>query len=66
MLLITCGIATNLRFSHAADFFKAMAQARVDNSAGPYLPVLLSPELLILDDLGLHRLTAQPFAVYTL
>ena len=66
VLLITCGIATNLRFSHAADFFKAMAQARVDNSAGPYLPVLLSPELLILDDLGLHRLTAQPFAVYTL
>ena len=33
VLLITCGIATNLRFSHAADFFKAMAQARVDNSA---------------------------------
>ena len=63
MLLITCGIATNLRFSHAADFFKAMAQARADNSADR---TFRSPELLILDDLGLHRLTAQPFAVYTL
>ena len=66
MLLITCGIATNLRFSHAADFFKAMAQARADNSADRTFRSFLSPELLILDDLGLHRLTAQLFAVYTL
>ena len=41
------------------DFFKAMAQARVDNSTDRSF---LTPDLLILDDLGLHRLTAQQSA----
>ena len=51
-----------VRFSHADDFFKAMAQARVDNSVDRSFRSFLSPDLLILDDLGLHRLTAQQSA----
>ncbi len=51
-----------VRFSHAADFFKAMAQARVDNSVDRTFRSFLTPDLLILDDLGLHRLTAQQSA----
>ena len=66
VLLITRGTDTNLRFSHAADFFKAMAQSMVDNSVDRTFPPFLSPDLPILDDLGLHRLTARQSAVYTL
>ena len=51
-----------MRFSHADDFFKAMAQARVDNSVDRTFRSFLSPDLLILDDLGLHGLTAQQSA----
>ena len=51
-----------VRFSHADGFFKAMAQARVDNSVDRTFRSFLSPDLLILDDLGLHRLTAQQSA----
>ena len=51
-----------VRFSHADDFFKAMAQARVDNSVDRTFRSFLSPGLLILDDLGLHGLTAQQSA----
>ena len=51
-----------VRFSHADDFFKAMAQARVDNSLDWAFRSFLTPDLLILDDLGLHRLTAQQSA----
>ncbi len=51
-----------VRFSHADDFFKAMAQARVDNSVDRTFRSFLSPDLLILDDLGLHGLTAQQSA----
>ena len=50
------------RFVHADDFFKAMAQARADNSVDRAFRSFLSPNLLILDDLGLHRLTAQQSA----
>ena len=48
-----------VRFIRADDFCKAMAQARVDNSLERTLRSFLSPDLLILDDLGLHRLTPQ-------
>ena len=58
MLLITRETDTNVRFSHAYDFFEAMAQVRVDNSVDRTFPPFLSPDLLILDDLGLHRVTA--------
>ena len=39
-----------------------MAQARVDNSVDRSFRSFLSPDLLILDDLGVHRLTAQQSA----
>ena len=48
-----------VRFVHADDFFRAMTQARVDNSVDRAFRSFLSPDLLILDDLGLHRLTGQ-------
>ena len=51
-----------VRFSHADDFFRAMAQARVDNSVDRTFRSFVAPDLLILDDLGLHRLTAQQSA----
>ena len=42
--------------------FKVMNQARVDNSLERAFRSFLTPDLLILDDLGLHRLTAQQSA----
>ena len=51
-----------VRFCHADDFFRSMTQARVDNSVDRTFRSFLSPDLLILDDLGLHRLTAQQSA----
>ena len=51
-----------VRFSHADHFFKAMAQARVDNSTDRTSRSFLSPDLLILEPLGLHQLTAQQSA----
>ena len=39
-----------------------MAQARVDNSVDRAFRSFLTPDLLIVDDLGLHRLTAQQSA----
>ena len=41
-----------VRFVHADDFFRAMTQARVDNSLRPGLPLVPLPDLFILDDLG--------------
>ena len=47
-----------VRFVHADDFFRTMAQARVDHSTDKtFRSFLASPDLLILDDLGLHRMT---------
>ena len=51
-----------VRFCHADDFFRGMTQARVDNSVDRTFRSFLTPDLLILDDLGLHRLTAQQSA----
>ena len=48
-----------VRFVRADNFFKAMAQARVDHSLEKTLRSFLAPDLLILDDLGLHKLSAQ-------
>ena len=42
----------SVRFSHADDFFKALTQARVDNSVDRAFRSFLTPDLLILDDLG--------------
>ena len=51
-----------VRFCHADDFFRSMTQARVDHSVERTFRTFRSPDLLILDDLGLHRLTAQQSA----
>ena len=51
-----------VRFLHVDDFFRGMTQSRVDNSLKRTFRSFLSPDLLILDDLGLHRLTAQQSA----
>ena len=48
-----------VRFSHADDYFRVMNQARVGNSLER---TFLTPDLLILDDLRLHRFTAQQSA----
>ena len=49
-------------FTHADGYFRTMTQARVDNSLERAFRSFLTPDLLILDDLGLHRLTAQQSA----
>ena len=46
-----------VRFVHADFFFRSMTQARVDNSVDRTFRTFLAPDLLIVDDLGLHRLT---------
>ena len=51
-----------VRFVHADDFFRSMAQARVDNSVERTFRTFLTPDLLIVDDLGLHRLTGHQSA----
>ena len=51
-----------VRFIHADDYFRTMTQARVDNSLERSFRSFLSPDLLIMDDLGLHRFTAQQSA----
>ena len=48
-----------VRFVHADDFFRAMAQAKVDHSTDKTFRSFLAQDLLILDDLGLHRMTQQ-------
>ena len=51
-----------VRFIHADDYFRFMNQTRVDNSLERIFRSFLSPDFLILDDLGLRRLTAQQSA----
>ena len=53
------GADHSVRFLRAADSFRVMAQARVDHSTDRTFRSFLSPDLLILDDLGLHRMTQQ-------
>jgi len=48
-----------VRFIRADDFFRAMAQSRVDHTVEKTFRSFLSPDMLILDDLGLRRLGAQ-------
>lgn len=51
-----------VRFIRADDFFKALAQARVDHTVEKTFRSFLAPDLLVLDDLGLHRLNSQQSA----
>ena len=53
------GAGHAVRFVHANDFFRALAQVRVDNLVDRIFRSFLSPDLLILDDLSLYGLTAQ-------
>ncbi|MSQ28421.1 MAG: AAA family ATPase [Dehalococcoidia bacterium] len=52
----------SVRFMQADRWFLAMAQARVDHTLEKVFRTFITPALLILDDLGLHRLTAQQSA----
>lgn len=47
----------NVRFIRADDFFRILSQARADQSLEKVLRSFLVPDLLILDDFGLQRLT---------
>jgi len=49
----------SVHFVSAAQYFRELAQARVDHSVEKAFRSFLAPDLLILDDLGLHRLRAQ-------
>ncbi len=53
---------STVRFMQADKCFLALAQARVDHTLEKAFRSFLTPDLLILDDLGLHRLTAQQSA----
>ncbi len=47
------------RFIRADDFMRMLAQARIDHTLEKTVRSFLAPDLLILDDFGLQRLTAQ-------
>jgi len=49
----------SVRFTRADAFFKALAQSRVDHTFEKTIRSYLTPDLLILDDFGLQRLTTQ-------
>jgi DNA replication protein DnaC len=49
----------SVRFVRADALLKELGQARADHSFEPTFRRYLAPELLIVDDFGLHRLTAQ-------
>ena len=49
----------SVRFIRADAFFRTLAQARVDHTLEKTLRSFLTPDLLILDDFGLQKLTAQ-------
>jgi DNA replication protein DnaC len=48
-----------VRFTRTDDLFRTLAQARVDHSIDKAFRSFLTPDLLVLDDLGLRRLTSQ-------
>ncbi|MDD5083255.1 MAG: ATP-binding protein, partial [Dehalococcoidales bacterium] len=49
----------SVRFIRADAFFRSLAQARVDHTMEKAFRSFLSPDLLILDDFGLQKLSAQ-------
>jgi DNA replication protein DnaC len=49
----------NVRFTRTDVYFRTLAQARVDHTIEKTFRSFLTPDLLILDDFGLQRLTAQ-------
>jgi len=51
-----------ISFTRANTFFRSLAQSRVDHTLEKTFRSFLAPDLLILDDLGLQRLTAPQSA----
>jgi DNA replication protein DnaC len=49
----------SVRFTRADAFFRSLAQSRVDHTLEKAFRSFLSPDVLILDDFGLQKLTAQ-------
>jgi DNA replication protein DnaC len=49
----------SVRFTRADAFFRTLAQARVDHTLEKTFRSFLSPDLFILDDFGLQKLTPQ-------
>lgn len=49
----------SVRFSRADAYFRALAQARVDHTIEKTFRSFLTPDLLILDDFGLQRMSTQ-------
>ena len=49
----------SVRFIRADAFFRTLAQSRVDHTLEKAFRSFLSPDLLIVDDFGLQKLTAQ-------
>lgn len=49
----------SVRFIRADAFFRALAQARIDHTLEKAFRFFLFPDLLILDDFGLQKLTSQ-------
>jgi DNA replication protein DnaC len=49
----------SVRFIRADAFFRTLAQSRVDHTLEKTFRSFLSPDLLIVDDFGLQKLTAQ-------
>ena len=49
----------SVRFIRADAFFRTLAQARVDHTLEKTFRSFISPDLLILDDFGLQKLTPQ-------
>ncbi len=49
----------SVRFIRADAFFRTLAQSRVDHTLEKTFRSFLNPDLLILDDFGLQKLTAQ-------
>lgn len=54
-----CRAGARVRFVKVARLLHALHQSRADNSFERELRSWLTPDLLILDDFGLHKLTAQ-------
>ena len=54
-----CRVGHRVLFLRSDDLLKQIHQSRADNSTERLLRALLAPDLLIIDDFGLRRLTAQ-------
>jgi len=49
----------SVRFTRADAFFRTLAQSRVDHTLEKTFRTFINPDLLIIDDFGLQKLTAQ-------